>query len=65
MNDILHKLHLDNLGISDIPTGVMIAVGVVIFLVALKTGKFLAKLLFFVIALGLVGTSVWWHFHRH
>jgi hypothetical protein len=60
---IKEAVHLGKLNSSDVPTGVFGVAGIILLLVAFKSGKFLLKLFFAVLALALVIGAVWWHLH--
>ena len=53
-----------NLGKMDLPTGVAVLAGIVLLFLVFKTGKFLTKVLFFLIALALLAGAWWWHTHK-
>jgi hypothetical protein len=61
---IKNSLHLDRLNSSDIPTGAFAIIGVVVLVIAFKSGKFISKMLLGLVALALVGAAVWWHLHN-
>ncbi|HWW00192.1 MAG TPA: hypothetical protein VNZ64_10895 [Candidatus Acidoferrum sp.] len=61
---IKDTLHLDKLNSSDIPTGAFGIVGVVVLVIAFKSGKFVSKMLLGLAALVLAGAAVWWHLHN-
>ena len=53
-----------NLGKMDLPTGVAALAGIVLLFLVFKTGKFLTRVLFFLIALALLAGAWWWHTHK-
>jgi hypothetical protein len=61
---IKNSLHLGRLNSSDIPTGAFALTGVVVLIIAFKSGKFISKMLLGLVALALVGAAVWWHLHN-
>jgi hypothetical protein len=61
---IKDPLHLDKLNSSDIPTGAFGVVGMVVLVIAFKSGKFISKMLLGLAALVLAGAAVWWHLHN-
>ena len=63
----MNRLHdfLDKATSSHIPTGVLVGVGIVLLLLAMKVVKGLMKFVFVVLALATVAGAVWWHFHKH
>jgi hypothetical protein len=50
---------------GEIPTVILAIGGVVVFLLACKVTKGLAKIFFALVALALVAGAVWWHFQKH
>ena len=50
---------------GEIPTGAMVAGGIVVLLIALKAAKGFMKIIFLLTALALLAGAVWWHFHKH
>ena len=58
------KEFFENLGKHDLPTGVAVLVGIILLFLMFKTGKFLAKILMFLVALGLFAGAYWWHVHK-
>jgi hypothetical protein len=59
----LHDL-IDKLTSGDIPTGTMGAIGIILFLFAVKAGKGFIKLVFVVLALAAFAGAVCWHLHK-
>jgi hypothetical protein len=55
-------MNFDRLFSHDLPTGVMVVIGVVLLFVVLKAGKFLMKIVFLLIAAGLFAAAYWWYF---
>jgi hypothetical protein len=55
-------MNFDRLFSHDLPTGVMVVIGVVLLFVVLKAGKFLMKIVFLLIAAGLFAVAYWWYF---
>lgn len=58
------KDFFSNLSLHHVPTGVAVLVGFILLVLVFKAGKFLAKLLFFVVALALFAGAYWWHTHK-
>ena len=58
------KDSVSNLGKMDLPTGVAALAAIVLLVLVFKTGKFFTKVLFFLIALGLLAGAWWWHTHK-
>lgn len=58
------KEFFDNLGKHDLPTGAAILVGIILLFLMFKTGKFLAKVVMFLVAAGLFAGAYWWHIHK-
>jgi len=54
----------DQLTSGDIPTGTMGAIGIILFLFAVKAGKGFAKFVYVVFALAAFAGAVCWHLHR-
>jgi len=48
----------------DLPTGAAVLIGLVLIFLVFKTGKFLTKLMFLLIAAGLFAGAWWWHNHK-
>ena len=48
----------------DLSAGAAALVGLVLLFLILKTGKFLMKLVLFLIAVGLLVGAYWWHTHQ-
>ena len=58
------KEFFSKLSVHDLPQAA-VAVGAIILLVLVfKTGKFLMRLAFLLIALALFAGAYWWHYHR-
>lgn len=55
------KNFFSHLSLRDLPTGAAVLVGVVLVILMFKTGKFITKLIFFLIAAALFGGAYWWH----
>jgi len=53
-----------NLSQQDLPTAAAVFVGIAMLFFVLKGGKFLMKLLFFLIAAALFAGAYWWHTHK-
>ncbi len=58
------KDFFSNLNLHHVPTGAAVLVGLVLLVLVFKAGKFLAKLLFLVVALALFAGAYWWHTHK-
>ena len=58
------KHFFSNLGKQDLPTGVAALAGIILIFLVFKTGKFLTKILFFLIAAALFAGAYWWHTHK-
>ena len=61
---IKESLSLHNLNASDIPTGVLGLLSVVVLVIAFRSAKFMSKIMVGVAALVLAGAAVWWHYHN-
>ena len=48
----------------DLPAGAAGLAGLVLLFLVFKTGKFFTKLVFFLIAVGLLVGAYWWHTHH-
>jgi len=59
----LHAI-IEKIRASEIPVGVLASAGVIIGVVALKTGKATSRILFSLIAVVLFCAAVWWHMQR-
>ena len=57
-------MNFDKLLSHDLPTGVMVLIGVVALFVLFKTGKVLMKFVLLLIAAGLFAAAYWWYFLR-
>jgi hypothetical protein len=55
-------MNFDKLLSHDLPTGVLVVMGVALLFVVLKTGKFVMKLLMLLIAAGLFAAAYWLYF---
>jgi hypothetical protein len=58
------KDFFSNLSQHDLPTGAAVLVGIVLLFLIFRTGKSFAKVLLFLIALGLFAGAYWWHTHQ-
>ena len=47
-----------------LPTGVAVLIGIVLLFLVFKTGRFLMKVMFFLIAVALFAGAYWWHTHK-
>jgi hypothetical protein len=59
IKDFFSKLSIHNL-----PEGVAILLGIVLFFVVLKAEKFALRLIIIVIAIALFFGAYWWHHHQ-
>ena len=56
---------LDHLSTHDLLAGGAVLVGIVLLLLLVfKIGRFLLRLLLFLIAIGLIAGAWWWHTHH-
>ena len=55
------KSFFSNLNAHDLPAGGAVLVGVVLLVLMFKGGKVIARLLLFLIAIGLFAGAWWWH----
>ena len=53
-----------NLSAHHLPTGVAVLIGIVLLFLVFKTGKFLVKVAFFLVAVALFAGAYWWHTHK-
>jgi predicted exporter len=53
-----------NLSSHDLPTGMAVLVGIVLLFLVFRSGKSFAKVLLFLVAIGLFAGAYWWHAHR-
>ena len=58
------KEFFSNLGTRDLPTGAAVLIGIVLLFTVFKTGKFITKLIFLLLAAGLFAGAYWWHAHN-
>ena len=56
---------IEKITTGEVPTGAMVAAGVIAFLLALKAAKGALKIILLLIALALLAGGAWWHFHHH
>ena len=61
---VKEALHLNKLTSADIPAGAFAVMSTIVILIALKSGKFLTKLVLGLAALALLAGAVWWHLHN-
>ena len=59
LHDLISKIKAD-----DIPTGVLGVLGIVLFLLAVRAAKGLAKFVFVTLALAAFAVAVWWHLQK-
>jgi hypothetical protein len=57
-------MNFDKLLSHDLPTGVLVVIGVALLFVVLRTGKFVMKLVLLSIVAGLFAAAYWWYFLR-
>ncbi len=58
------KDFFNHLSTHDLPTGVAALAGIILLFLVFRTGKSFAKLLIFLIAIGLFAGAYWWHTHK-
>lgn len=58
------KDFFSNLSVHHLPTGVAALIGIVLLVLVFKAGKFLTKLVFFLLAAALFAGAYWWHYHK-
>ena len=57
-------MNLDKLTAHDLPTGALAVIGIVLLFLVFKTGKFVMKLMFLLVAAALLGGAYSWHTHK-
>ena len=55
-------MNFDKLLSHDLPTGVLVLIGVAALFVLLKTGKVLMKFVLLLLAAGVFAAAYWWYF---
>jgi hypothetical protein len=58
------KDFFNNLSTHDLPTGVAALAGIILLFLVFRTGKAFAKVLIFLVAIGLFVGAYWWHTHK-
>jgi len=58
------KDFFSSLGTHDLPTGGAVLVAIALLFLVFRSGKSFAKVLLFLIAMGLFAGAYWWHTHR-
>jgi hypothetical protein len=58
------KDFFSNLNTHDLPAGGAGLVGIILLILVFKSGKMAYRLLFFIIAAGLLAGAWWWHTHK-
>ena len=58
------KEFLGKLSVHDLPLAAVVLGGIILLVLVFKSGKFLMKLVFLLIAVGLFAGAYWWHFHK-
>ena len=58
------KDFFNGLGKHDLPTAAAVLVGIVLLFLIFRTGKSFAKVIVFLVAVGLFAGAWWWHQHK-
>ena len=58
------KEFFHDLGKHDLPTAAAVLVGIVLLFLLFRTGKAFAKIIVFLVAIGLFAGAWWWHSHK-
>jgi hypothetical protein len=58
------KEFFSNLSLHDLPAGGAGLVGIILLVLVFKSGKMAYRLLYFLIAIGLLAGAWWWHQHK-
>jgi hypothetical protein len=58
------KDFFSNLSAHDLPTAGAVLVGIVLLFLVFRSGKSFAKVLLFLVAIGLFAGAYWWHTHK-
>ena len=59
IKDVFHDLSK-----HDLPTAAAVLVGIILLFLIFRTGKSYAKVIAFLIAVGLFAGASWWHQHK-